>query len=234
MARRVLPDDHTAMIDLFLDLAIRQSPITGVVHVGAHRGQEVARYRAHGIERIVLIEANPAHCEYLRTAHEHDARISVMNYAIDERDGWVELHVNTSRSGNDESSSILPLGRLSEIVETVRTQKKVCVRARTLDSLQREGAFRGCSFLNIDIQGAELRALRGARMFLNELDTVLIETNLIEMYKGCALEPEIDAELAAHGFDCVERIYHELYEGERHFPAWGESLYVRGLANESG
>jgi hypothetical protein len=33
--------------------------ITGVVHVGAHTGQEVEAYEACGIEHVLWIEADP-------------------------------------------------------------------------------------------------------------------------------------------------------------------------------
>jgi hypothetical protein len=79
----------------------------------------------------------------------------------------------------------------------------------------------------MDIQGAELMALRGAPKLLQQLDALLIETNVIEMYEGCATLEEFDAELGRAGFSCVERVLHELYDERGTFPAWGESLYLR-------
>lgn len=224
---RILPDDHDEMIELFLNAAQERLDVTGVVHVGAHRGQEVSHYRAHGIAKIALVEANPEHCAFLSERFGDDADVTVINCAVGEADGFVDLNINVSRSGNDESSSILPLGRLATIVPNLQTRRTVRVPMRTLDTLSRGAELANCNFLSMDIQGAELRALYGARRALHNVRAVLIETNLIEMYEGCALEAAIDAELAAYGFSCVERVYHELYEGAHRFPAWGESLYVR-------
>jgi FkbM family methyltransferase len=230
---KILPDDHDAMIELFLRRAQGQIAITGVIHVGAHLGQEVARYREFGIRSMTLIEANPNHCTSLHTRFVADPSIKVIHCAITDYDGTIELHLNKSRSGNDESSSILRLKELSRIVPTLRTEETITVPARRLDSLLDDGAFAGCNFLNMDIQGAELQALRGAVKTLQAIDAVLIETNLIEMYSGCALQHDIDEMLQSHGFTCIERVYHELYEAERRFPAWGESLFIRNSPNKA-
>jgi len=49
----------------------------GVIHVGAHQGQEVDQYLAHGCEWIVLIEPNPDACRILRERFK--SRVSVVN-----------------------------------------------------------------------------------------------------------------------------------------------------------
>jgi FkbM family methyltransferase len=221
---KVLPDDHDAMIRLFMSHLARGPAVTGVVHVGAHQGQEVPYYFDAGISRIVLIEANPEHCAFLRRAFP---QVDVIGAAVTDFEGTVDLHVNQSRSGNDESSSILELRELSRIVTTLRTDRTVRVAATSLDTLAASGKLNGCNFLNVDVQGAELLVLAGAKGYVQSVDAILIEVNLIETYAGCAREPEIDATLESAGFTCVERVYHELYEGEHRFPAWGESLYFR-------
>ena len=43
----------------FLELEKLQIQLNGVIHVGAHQGQEVSNYRNLGVSPIVLIEANP-------------------------------------------------------------------------------------------------------------------------------------------------------------------------------
>jgi hypothetical protein len=49
----------------------------GVIYVGAHQGQEVDQYLAHGCEWIVLIEPNPDACRILRERFK--SRVSVVN-----------------------------------------------------------------------------------------------------------------------------------------------------------
>ena len=81
--------------------------------------------------------------------------------------------------------------------------------------------------MNIDVQGAELLAFQGAPHWLGSLDAILTEVNLLELYEGCAIEDEVVAVLGGHGFHPVESLYHELYDENSRFPAWGESLFVK-------
>jgi hypothetical protein len=78
----------------------------------------------------------------------------------------------------------------------------------------------GFNLLCIDIQGAELRALRGATRTLQSIDAINIEINFEEMYAGCAQVEDIDDFLAELGFDRVATLtpYHSF---------WGDALYVR-------
>lgn len=227
MRVRTLPDDHDTMIELFLAELAQRVPLRGVIHVGAHAGQEVPHYLARDLRPVILIDANPAWVEVLAERYRRNEDVSVLHCAIGEADGEIDLNINVSRTGSDEASSILPLKRLSQIVPTLQTHRTIRVPVHSLDSLAQEHDWSACNFLNMDIQGAELMALRGAPKLLQQLDALLIETNVIEMYEGCATLEEFDAELGRAGFSCVERVLHELYDERGTFPAWGESLYLR-------
>lgn len=96
----------TVLIDLQQLIATYDLRVTGVLHLGAHLGEEADAYRANRIERVVWIEGNPELLENLSRAVEpHGHR--VVPALIGARDGEAaELHV----TNNYESSSILPLG----------------------------------------------------------------------------------------------------------------------------
>jgi len=72
---------------------------------------------------------------------------------------------------------------------------------------------------NLDIQGAELMALRGAEKILAGVRAVYTEVNTKELYVGCAQLGEIDEFLGARGF--VRVALKVLTHG------WGDGLYVR-------
>jgi hypothetical protein len=81
--------------------------------------------------------------------------------------------------------------------------------------------------MNIDIQGAELMALRGGRNLLSHLQALIVEVALIELYDGAPLEMDIVEFLSQHNFERVKAIYHSLYDENSTFPAWGECLFLR-------
>jgi len=226
----ITPQDHHSDLSNILDHEeLRGINKVGVVHIGADVGQEVPQYLSYGFTNIILVEANPECCEVLRAKFEGDSRIKIFNYAICDRQGVVDLHIHTSRSGSTEPASILPMKRFKEIVKTLHTAKTVRVPATTLDALFEDHgiSFDEYNFINIDIQGAELLAFRGASKLLSSVDIVISEVNVVEMYENGALEGDLVAFLDRRGFERKRTIYHTLYDEHSIFPAWGESLFVR-------
>jgi FkbM family methyltransferase len=202
---------------------------TGIVHVGADVGQEVAQYFSYGFQNIILIEANPECCKVLLAKFGDDPRVKIFNYAVCDRLGAIDFHIHTSRSGSTEPASILPMKRFKQIVKTLHTPKTIRVAAITLDVLfeKYQIAYTDYNFINIDIQGAELLAFKGATKLLSSTDVIVSEVNLVEMYESGALEGDIVALLEQNGFERKHAIYHTLYDEDATFPAWGECLFVK-------
>lgn len=229
MTRITEQNHHSDLENIFACEALRGLPRRGMVHVGAHQGQEVEQYLRYGFDRIVLIEANPEWCEGLRAKFGSDSRIRIFNYAACDREGEVDLQIHTSRSGSTEPASILPMKRFKEIVATLHTARTIRVPAITLPALFQKHALEpgDYNFLNLDIQGAELLALQGAAALLPGMDAVISEVNLVELYEGGPLEEDLVRFMEARGFDKQQAIYHPLYDEKSTFPAWGECLFVK-------
>lgn len=219
-------DDHAGIVERFLD---QLTPVDGVVHVGAHEGQEVDAYVARGASLVVLVEPNPDACRVLRERYRDRPEVRVIEAAAFDAERPVKLLVHTSRGGSTEPASVLALGRFKEIVPTLETPTEIEVEAAPLDVLlAREGLEpERFQLLNVDVQGAELHVLRGAERLLAAVSAVLAEVHVVELYAGGADEQAVDACLADRGFRRLDAEYHELYDESGSFPAWGEVLYVR-------
>jgi FkbM family methyltransferase len=228
-SQRVVADDHRDNIQTLLAAFGRHCTPRGVVHVGAHHGEEVAAYRDFGFGAIVLVEPNPRAFEVLRQRFSDASDVILAACAACSQDGEVELHINVSRTGSDEASSILELKRLGEVVQTLKTVSTLVVPARRLDALMDERALdpRAYNLLVVDVQGAELQVFAGAQTLLRHVDAVVSEVNLIEMYRDCAQEVAVQGALDRVGLVPVASLYHELYDASARFPAWGETLFVR-------
>lgn len=195
--------------------------ITGVLHVGAHECEEREAY-------ITVGHTTDAHTYWVE-AQEHLVQQNKMKIpsiniyqavVSDKDDSTVEFIV----TNNMQSSSILELDLHKKehpwVVETKRYQ----VQTTRLDTLitNQIGAdvFRNTvNFINLDIQGAELLALRGLGEFLTGIRYIYTEVNTKSLYKDCALLPEMDAFLAEHGFTRVAL--------EMTVHGWGDAFYVR-------
>jgi len=190
----------------------------GIVHVGAHEGGEFATYRSMGVRDMLFIEANPAVFARLAANLAAAPGVVLANCAIVAQSGPVTLHVTSS----DQSSSILPLGRHRDYYPSIVETEAITVEGKTLDALLAELRLAPERFnvLNIDIQGAEIEALRGATNLLPHIAAINLEVNFEELYEGCAQIDELDDLLAAHGFRRVATTC-------PHHMSWGDGFYVR-------
>lgn len=231
MDKLILPDDHVLCINTFLDRISLISPIKdvcGVVHVGAHMGEEVSSYLAYGYCPVYLVEANPEITPKLTAKFSNISDVHVTNVAISDKNGIAEIIIHQTQKGGVESSGLLPLKKLGEIVPVFNSEKKYQIPSTTLDQFAEDLNLHGkIKLLTIDIQGAELMALSGAATFFRSVDAVICEVNLIESYENCPLEKDIDDFFLKNNFIKELAIYHELYNANGKFPAWGECLWIR-------
>lgn len=220
-------DNHQEDIELLLNDSSLEK--RGIVHIGAHKGQEVDFYLKIGFQNILLIEANPDLAAELKAKYKDDARIKVEQCAIADTTGELEFHIHTSRSGSTEPASILEMKEFSKIVESLTTVKTIKVPAYTLIDLfdKEEYEVQDYNFMNVDVQGAEIHVFRGCVGIFEKFDGIISEVNLVELYKNTALEEELTNFLKEQSFEKINCVYHELYKEEKYFPAWGECLFLR-------
>ena len=74
------------------------------------------------------------------------------------------------------------------------------VAATTLDALVEGAALKPPILLKLDIQGAELDALRGAERMLEATELILLEASLFHVFRGGPLLHEVIEHLAGRGF----------------------------------
>lgn len=219
LGQSVASDAPKAMIDIGSMLTRHGILPRGVIHVGAHQAGELNEYLRLGFAKILYVEANPALIPALREkATAHPGKVFVVHAAAADVDGVAQLHVTSM----DQSSSILPLGKHLDIYPSIHVVGKVEVPSRRLDTILAEEGLEASdfNFLNIDIQGAELMALRGAPDLLSGVAAVNIEVNLQELYQGAALLGELEGFMAEAGFNRAAMVtpWH---------PTWGDAFYVR-------
>jgi len=200
---------------------------TGVLHIGANTGQEAKAYYANGIERTVWIEPIPLIFGQLQENISKFPNALAFNELISNTDGFPE-QLNIS-SNNGESSSILALGTHKVKHPDVHYIDKIALTTRRLDTLFKNNNLNieDYQFLNIDIQGAELLALKGMGDLLERVKYAYIEVNKDSLYEGCPLKPEIDDFMDKKGFFNVT----VSWSGDN---GWGDAFYIRkDLLNEN-
>ena len=189
-----------------------------VIHLGAHHAEEAASYAEAGAQRVIWIEGNP---ELMPTLEAELRRFSgqvAYNVLVSDVDGAeVDFYVTNNR----QSSSILPLGTHSHHHPAIHVQKTVRLKTRRMDRFLDEVGIdtSGVKFLNVDLQGVELAALRGLGERLGTIDFIYTEVNTGEVYAGCATIGELDRFLLSRGF---VRVATRITSWQ-----WGDALYER-------
>lgn len=190
----------------------------GVIHVGMHKAEEYPIYKKAGVSSIIFIEANKrlAH-QYAPNDDCHTVCYTV-HAAVSDQVEDVEFHI----TNNDESSSILELGDHSSIYPHIVNVDTVKMKTTTLDKIIEKVGIHNSywNILNLDIQGAELKAMKGLSNWDN-VEAVFTEINYREMYKNCALEPEVTNFLLNKGFKKVEEVDTGC--------GWGDALYIKSI-----
>jgi|15BtaG_2_1085339.scaffolds.fasta_scaffold00116_9 FkbM family methyltransferase len=189
-----------------------------IIHIGAHKAEELNDYVSAGIKKVVWVEANPTLVNYLKTILR-GPYATVLHAAVSNKDDE-EIHFKITNNG--QSSSILELGIHKSLFPGVSVAETIMMKTKTLKTLFEENKIdiRNYDFMNIDIQGAELMALQGLGEDLKHLKAIYTEVNTDYVYKDCSLINEIDDYLSLYGF---KRIATEMWPGH----PWGDALYVK-------
>ena len=193
--------------------------ISGILHIGAHECEERGDYGRVGVpnDKIYWIEAMPNKVALCK--QRYGAGLHIYQAVIDEHDG---NKVMFNITNNGESSSILEFGSHATSHPQIHVVEKMEMITTRMDSLieREELPMTELNFLNLDIQGVELRALKSMEKYLQHLQYIYTEVNTEEVYKGCNLIGEIDDYLRGFGFVRVaQQIYKEF--------GWGDAFYMK-------
>lgn len=191
--------------------------IRGILHLGAHLLEEKPDYDAYKISKVVWIEGNPIIAEQAKAKADGEVH-TVYNYLISDTD---DEEVEFNIANNGQSSSILKLGKHSMYHPDVVYTNTIKAKTKTLKSIIEDNSLdiNEYNFLNIDLQGVELKALRGLDKYLHYIDYIYTEVNSGNVYEGNDLIGDIDTYLSHYGFERVET----QFTGAE----WGDAFYIK-------
>lgn len=205
------------MLIRFTDLVNRYGRPKGIIHVGAHLMEERSDYLSHGLSNTIWIEANPKVYSMIESINGLSSE-RVFNFAVSDSD---DVPINLNVTNNGQSSSILELEKHKIHHPHIFVSETIEVKTIRMDTLlgRNNISLDNYDFLNIDIQGAELLALKGFGDLLNNIKYIYTEINTNELYKDCALVNEIDDYLFNFGFTRVETSMTDF--------EWGDAFYIK-------
>ena len=191
--------------------------IRGVLHVGAHHGEEIDDYLNNGIKDICLFEPLSESVRVLEDKilnYENSANISLFPYALGNEEKEIEMFV--SNFSGMCSSILKPKIHLTQYPDITFNEKQN-VQMRRLDNINID--FKKYNFLNMDVQGYELEVLKGSTDILKNIDYLYTEINREEVYENAPHVDQLDSFLLNYNFFRVETDW----SGQ----TWGDALYIK-------
>lgn len=185
----------------------------GILHVGAHECEEIYDYEKYITrDKILWIEALNDKVERNKKVFSN---LLIEQAVVSDKEEVVRFN----RSNNGQSSSFLEFGLHSINHPHVWYTNSYEVKTTLLKDILPKYNI-DYNFLNLDIQGVELKALKGMQDYLKNVDYIYTEVNEDYVYKDCALITELDDYLIQFGLHRVETKWCENYK-------WGDALYIR-------
>lgn len=217
-----------------------QLKIKGILHVGAHECEELTDYLKNGIsnQNIFWVEAMPDKVELIKNNPQIQVlividadkipllRIIKNNPQIQIFQALIDIEDNKNIpfyiTNNGQSSSLLEFGSHATNHPHVEVVEQINLTTTRLDTLidNQNIPIQNINFLNLDIQGVELRALKSMEKYLQHIDFIYTEVNSEEVYKKCDLIQDMDSYLFTFGF---KRVATRMVDNV----GWGDAFYIK-------
>jgi len=205
------------LIDFFNIIEKYNVKTNGIIHIGAHHGQEITDYVKLGVENLIFFEPLSENLKVLEenlSYHADKSNILIFPYAL----GNDEMEIDMYVSNRDAMcSSILKPKVVLQQYPDITFNEIEKVKMIRLDDVEIE--FEKFNFLNIDVQGYELEVLKGSKNTLNNIDYIYTEINREEVYENASHVDDLDLFLSLYGFVRVETDWAGY--------TWGDAFYVK-------
>ena len=201
------------LIDFSYILNKYKCDIKGILHIGAHECEELETYEKYiSRNKILWVEAIPEKVKLNKSKYD--------NLLIEEAvvsDKVEEVIFNVSNNG--QSSSVLNFEQHQMFYPHIYYVKKFKTTSQLLSNIVNKYDIH-FNFLNLDIQGLELKALIGLGNYLQNVDYIYTEVNKDYLYENCSLIQDLDPYLSTFNFLRVEtKWYNE--------DNWGDAFYIK-------
>jgi FkbM family methyltransferase len=232
--------------------ALLERPVVAV-DVGSRDGVRPAWRALHPNALLIGFDPDPLECARLNAAAGDPARERYEPFALGAESGAGLLHLTR----DPQSSSLYEpneatLRRYPELWRHEPVGRKT-VQLSSIDDWSASAAVTGIDVIKVDVQGAELDVLRGARRMLSSARIVETEVEFQELYNGQPLFCDVVSFMHEQGLELwrLRELHHcglsAAGRGEPVFGvgdyvertrlggqlAWGNAVFVRGELAEA-
>lgn len=187
-----------------------------IFDIGGCEGEESIRYsRIFPFSSIYIFEPLP---ENQKLVAENIIKYKVENvelvpFAVSDEEGFSQFYISSGHPENqpkdldwdfgNKSSSLLPPEN-NNLASWLLFDEKINVHTITLDSFISKKNINVVDFIHMDVQGAELRVLMGAKNVLKSIKAIWLEVADIELYKNQPLRVDVENYMKKNDFYLVK------------------------------
>jgi FkbM family methyltransferase len=194
ISRSPLDKYYNNFIDLIHQNLISQC--SGILHIGAHVGQEAAAYFKQE-KPAIFVEPDPNTYEILtKNIKPFNKNQKSYMWLLGDEEHEVPFHV---ASNEGQSSSIFQFNS-EHSFRDVQTSNIITKQMTRLDLKFTQSELQEYDYWVIDVQGAELQVLKGAGDLIKGCKFLFVETSTEEFYQGGTLWPALKEFLEKSGF----------------------------------
>jgi FkbM family methyltransferase len=168
--------------------------------------QSIEFYNAFPNSKIYAFECNPNTIEICKhNIKPYSDRITLIEGAVCDYDGNITFYpinqkktITTWKDGNPGASSIFKSN--GNYTEEIYVQDEITTNCHRLDTVMKKYGIPKVDIIWMDLQGAELLALRGLGTYLQNVKYIHTEVSHIEMYSGQVMFIELNHYILSNGF----------------------------------
>ena len=156
--------------------------------------------------QIYSFEPVPELAEKTKTNTRTFPNIHVYELALSDKNGTATMYLSELVAKPDQtyqSSSLFAPSEFLRKAPRIQYKKQINVPTTTIDAWAKKNSVDHIDLLYLDIQGAELAAMKGAPEIMKTVQVVLAEIEFVEVYTGQPLYGEVRSWLEEQGFRMI-------------------------------
>jgi FkbM family methyltransferase len=208
--------------DLVLEetAVLREMQPDVIIDCGAFEGREATRYLLSTNADVWLFEPQPDLIKNLKGRFEQNHRVRIYEVALSDQIRHQNFYINN----NKQTSSLLQGNFVAGFRNDMLTKTEISVRLDRLDQIK-ELSTKNKIHMKIDVQGHELKLLKGCTEIISKVHSLVIETHVLDAYSGQSKMTDVFNFLIEEGFKC-RGVYNQLKSTD-HALLQFDSLWVR-------
>lgn len=213
-----------------------------ILDIGDCEGEESIRYsRLFPLSKLYIFEPLPKNIQLIENnlKRYQIKNVELVPKAVSDIVGVTVFYVSSGQPGTIEvdwdfgnkSSSLLP-PKEQNLPDWLKFEERIKVETITLESFILQNKIDIVDFAHIDVQGAELRVLKGANKHLKNIKSIWLEVTDIEIYKNQPLRSDVEEFMKDQGFYLTRTFMNgfegdQLYINEKYFMTY--SLFSKSI-----